>query len=168
VDEVLAGPIVQRTAAGMVLLAGVVQWEHRRSGQAHCLGRLIAGPARKVVGVLSELRSNRYGLGVSSDAGGAATALLRLPVTADALSLAIPGAAAEVAWLLHHGAFSSYDNPDAAETFTLAEDMHWGGSRYRDDIGGHRLLAVGETAVLFAGISLETVPEVLARLGWRS
>ena len=164
--EAAAGPLVKQLPSGGVLVSAVVQWPHQRGGQAHCLGRLVVLPSGQVVGVLSELRTNPRGRGITSGAADAATTLMQLATTAGALGAASAGGEAETAvWVLHHGPFSSYDNPDTPETLTVAGQMRWDGHRYTDDVYGHRLLTADEVAKLVPEATLEPVPAVLVRLG---
>jgi hypothetical protein len=154
---------VTRLVSGMLVLSALVEWRHQRGPGPRCLGRLLSGAPGGVVGVLSEVRGNPAGCGVSADPAGAADALIAGAGSAEGFGAVDPAA---VSWILHHGSFSAFDNPAAPETFTLAGGMRWDGRFYTDDLDGHRLLSAAEAVALLGG-GLEPVADVLARLGWR-
>jgi hypothetical protein len=144
-----------------VHLATILHWQHRRGGDAHCLARLLIGPAGRQTAVLSEIRSNRDGRDVGDDFTAAAGALLAMPL-AD-LAGVDP---ATVVWIVHYGGFSYHDSEEAPETYTRVP-LVWDGERYHDNLDGHRQLDGVEVTDLVGGMALTPVPQVLADLGWR-
>lgn len=134
--------------------ATIVHWQHRRGGPAHCLARLFSSASGQPVAILSEVRSNPEGYGITGDFAAAAEAMLRLmPATIDP---------AAVRWLAHHGDFSYPDAGGAPETFTEVE-LVWDG-QYHDELSRHRRLDPAQTAALQAQFRLEPVLDVVARL----
>ena len=140
-------------------VSGVIGWTHALGEQAHCLARLVLGaPTAPVVAVLSEIASNPDELGITGDFAAAADAFL--DVLTGAGRHVSPR---EVAWIAHHGPFSSYD-PAGPETFTeiaLAFDGH----HYHDDLVGDRLLTEVEVTQQVTPLRLRPVAQVLADVG---
>lgn len=154
----LSGIRVQRRG-GSEQVSGVIGWTHALGEQAHCLARLVLGaPTAPVVAVLSEIASNPDELGITGDFAAAADAFLEV----------LTGAGRhvnprEVAWIAHHGPFSSYD-PAGPETFTeiaLAFDGH----HYHDDLVGDRLLTEVEVTQRVTPLRLRPVAQVLTDVG---
>jgi hypothetical protein len=68
-----------------------------------------------------------------------------------------------VAWIAHHGPFSSYD-PAGPETITEIA-LAFDGQRYHDDGSRHRLLTDMEVSQQVVPLELWPVEQVLADLG---
>lgn len=141
-----------------VMASALLPWTHCRGGPAQCLARvrLFAPdphhPPRRAVVVLSELRENPRGHGITADVPGAAAAA-RATLLPEALA---PDA---VTWLAHHGPFSTYD-PSGPETFTELRPR-WDGTRYTDDVHDYRLLPPDEAAALVRALALQPVDHEL-------
>jgi hypothetical protein len=134
----------------------ILEWQHRRGGDAHCLAQLVFLPAGPPVAVLSELRSNTDNRGIMSDFAGVAETLLS---TARPVVELPP---AEVVWIAHHGAFSFYEAA-GPETYLLMP-LNWDGEHYHA-VGEDRRLEPAELAETLRGAALEPVPEAVAQLG---
>ncbi len=134
--------------------ATVVHWQHRRGGAAHCLGRLFSSESGRPVVILSEVRSNPEGYGITGDFAAAAEAMLR--------AVPAPMDPAMVRWIAHHGDFSYPDAGGSPDTFTAVE-LEWDG-RYHDDLARHRRLDPAQTAALTAQFRLEPALDVMATL----
>jgi hypothetical protein len=150
--------IEERAADGTRVYLAMVQWQHRRGGDSHCLARMVLPPAGPPAVVVSEVRSNTYLRGIMSDFPAVAEALLA--ATRPAVELP----PAEVVWIAHHGPFSSYEDV-GPETYFLIP-LSWDGEHYHPD-GPDRLLDPAELAQALGGAVLEPVPAAVARLGHR-
>jgi hypothetical protein len=148
--------ISHRALDGTRTYRTILEWQHRRGGDAHCLAQLIIVPAGCPVAVLSELRSNTDNRGIMSDFAGVAQTLL----TAVRPTVDLPPA--DVVWIAHHGAFSYYEAA-GPETYVLMP-LRWDGEHYHA-VGDDRRLDPAELADALHGTALEPVPAALAELG---
>ncbi len=147
-----------------VMSSALLRWSHRHGGTAHCLARarlLDTGahgdgaqqaPVMQAVVVLSELRDNPRGRGITADVPGALRA---------ARAVLLPSAYPpdRVIWLVHHGQFSTYD-PAGPDTLTRLAP-HWDGQVHLDDVHDHELLGQDLTAALTRSLGLGPVEDVL-------
>lgn len=142
----------------------LLRWAHRRGGTAHALARVrllapaLHDPPRHAYVVLSELRDNPAGRGITADVPGAVAATL-----AHLLPAGWPLAA--VSWYVHHGAFSTYDVA-GADTYTRLAPRAAGPGPdpvITDDVHDHQLLPPPEAAALVAQLALRPVEEELRR-----
>jgi hypothetical protein len=149
-----------RTAAGSEELALIVRWQHRNGRPGRYLARVhVPAPPARPLALLTEYAENPTGVGITTDADGAAQALIEvLPA-----GLAEPG---DLLWVLHHGAFSYYDAYGEPDTFTVV-DLRWDGGHYRGDLSDQRLLKGDQFNFMRGDMPLEPVADVLARLGER-
>jgi len=148
--------ISQDAPDGTRTLLMILQWQHRRGGDAHCLAQLILPRGGPPVVVLSELRSNTDNRGIMSDFTSVAEALLATPGS----PVELPPA--DIVWIAHHGAFSYYEAA-GPETFVLMP-LHWDGEHYHA-VGEDRQLEPPEVVNTLRGTDLEPVPAAVAQLG---
>lgn len=131
----------------------LVEWAHRRGGQAHCLAQLHLQADDDALVVLSEVATNPDHLGLSGDVAGAATALQpvlhRIGIAPQAPT-----------WVLHHGPFS-YPEAAGPETWTRTR-LTWDGGAYTDDMDSHELIT--DARALSALARLRSVDQALAVL----
>lgn len=138
--------------------SALLHWPHRRGATAHCLARvrLVADddrgePTRGYV-VLSELRDNPRGLGITTDIPGVVRA-----VRATLLPATWPPSA--LRWYVHHGDFSTYD--DAGRDTLTQLSPRWDDDVVRDDVHDHHLLPPHRAAVLHRFLGLRSVTDEL-------
>ncbi len=148
--------IEERAADGTRVYLTMVHWQHRRGGESHCLARIVLPPAGPPAVVVTEVRSNTYLRGITSDFPVVAGAVL----AAARPSVQLPPA--EVVWIAHHGPFS-YHEDVGPETFFLVP-LIWDGEHYQPD-GPERLLDPAELVQALGGADLEPVPAAVTRLG---
>jgi hypothetical protein len=139
--------------------SALLHWPHRRVATAHCLARvrLVADDARgeptRGYVVLSELRDNPRGLGITTDIPGVVRA-----VRATLLPAAWPPSA--LRWYVHHGDFSTYDVA-GADTLTQLFPSWDHDDVVHDDVHDHRLLRPHRAAALQRFLVLRPVTDEL-------
>lgn len=141
-------------------IAAILHWWHQRGGEAHCLVRIYVYPAlSKALAIISELRSNPYGRGITSDFNGIANALIQL------LGLEREVSPENIIWIEHYGKFSYSDALDE-EAFSQV-DLKWNGQSFKSQASDWHLLNPSEVTTILGDLELEPVPQVLEKLGWK-
>ena len=151
--------LIEATNANVKQIKTILHWLHKEGGEAHCLVRLyIWSDTSKALAVLSELRSNPPGLGITRDFIGVAKSLIQLLGTHIKLSKE------NIVWVTHHGGFSYYETLNM-ESFTKF-DLTWEAESWESNVSHRHLIKEIEYRAIFDGIELEPIEEVLKELNW--
>ncbi|HEX3733089.1 MAG TPA: hypothetical protein VHU91_09245 [Mycobacteriales bacterium] len=149
---------IEMLPSGYQRIETILHWENVK-GTAHCLARAFIPESseRPAVVILSEIRTNPNGLGITLDFAGAAMAL-RENMAGEL------GDPESIVWIAHYGTFSSYEYYPAPDEFIRVYLRHKR-NVYIDDLSFHEKIGNEEipSDVLE---SLDPVPETLEKLSW--